>query len=159
MLRYLVILFLLSQTSVAIAAENGELQRLQSVLATLNQELQATYHQFEMVTQARGVNQEWLCGLPPALDDRSYDEIIRARDRAEQLDTQLSEQMYRLLAKARDIEAQKGPLLERVYQLISDSESASSLALPEQPGGLTGPETGYGGYGGRPAHPPAVTSE
>jgi chromosome segregation ATPase len=104
-------------------SRDKELKRLQSILVTLNQELEATYHQFQMIQEARRGIVQSMFDPRPGLDPRSYDEMVRDRERALAQEKELSDQMNRLLDKARTIEAKMNPILERVYQLIPDSES------------------------------------
>jgi hypothetical protein len=114
-------------------ASDAELRRLQSILATLNQELTATYQQFQMADQARHAVLQSLYAPRPGLDTRSYDQLTDDREQATQQERALTEQMNRLLTKAQEIEKQMSPVLERVYQLIPNSAESTSLPSPPPP--------------------------
>ena len=104
-------------------AKDKELKRLQSILVTLNQELEATYHQFQMIQEARRGIVQSMFDPRPGLDPRSYDELVKERERAVEQERELSNQMNQLLDKARAIETKMNPILDRVYQLIPDPGS------------------------------------
>lgn len=112
-----------------------ELKRLQSILGTLNQELEATYRQFQMVQEARRGIVQSMFDARPGLDPRSYDEMVKDRDQALAQEKELSGQMNRLLDKAKEIESRMNPVLDRIYQLIPDSGSGyqSGTQLPAKP--------------------------
>lgn len=107
---------------------DAELKRLQSVLATLNQELESTYGQFQMVQEAQraAIQQEYLAGPRPGFDNRNYDDIINAQAEARDREQELTRQMDQLLDRARDIEAQKQPILQRLYELLRSSPSTAT---------------------------------
>lgn len=133
MTKRLFVLGLLCLFSAVAAADDAELRRLQSILATLNQQLEATYRQFQMVQQARRDVMQVLYAPRPGLDPRSYEEITESQAQAMRQEKELTEQMHRLLAKAREIEGQMNPVLERIYQLIpATAEAAPSPGLPPQ---------------------------
>lgn len=111
-------------------ANDAELRRLQTILATLDQQLSATYQQFQMVEQARRAVVQSLNAARPGLDPRSYDQMIKDRAQAAQQERALTEQMNRLLAKAEEIENHRNPLLDRVYQLLPLSESTQPQVTP-----------------------------
>ena len=113
-----------------VLADDVELRRIQSILATLNQQLTATYQQFQMVEQARRSVLQSLYAPRPGLDPRSYDELAEDRAQAARQESALSEQMNRLLAKAQEIQTQINPLLDRVYQLIPAPETAPQSTTP-----------------------------
>ena len=110
------------------AANDAELRRLQTILTTLDQQLSATYQQFQMVEQARRAVVQSLNAARPGLDPRSYDQMVKDRAQAAQQERSLTEQMNRLLAKAEEIENHRNPLLDRVYQLLPLSESTQPQA-------------------------------
>lgn len=111
-------------------ADDVELKRLQTILTTLDQQLTATYQQFQMVEQARRAVVQSQTAARPGLDPRGYDQMVKERAQAVQQERTLTEQMNRLLAKAQEIENQRNPLLERVYQLIPAPGAASLPAVP-----------------------------
>lgn len=124
-MRLRAVLFgLLALISFSAIADDAELRRLQSILATLNQQLTATYQQFQMVEQARRSVLQAQNAPHPGLDPRSYDQQAEERDQAAQQEKSLSEQMNRLLAKAQEIEKQMNPILERIYQMIPAAVAA-----------------------------------
>jgi sulfite reductase alpha subunit-like flavoprotein len=131
------LLVLLSTQAVA---DDAELRRLQSILATFNQELTATYQQFQMVEQARRAVLQSLDAPRPGLDPRSYDQVAEDRAQAVLQEKALTEQMNRLLAKAQEIENQMHPVLDRVYQLIP-APGATQTAPPLTPQESTKPFT------------------
>jgi predicted nucleic acid-binding Zn-ribbon protein len=120
-------------SAAAVASDDAELRRLQSILATLNQQLEATYRQFQMVQQARRDVLQTIYFVRPGLDPRSYDEITEAQTQAMRQEKELTEQMHRLLAKAREIEAQMNPVLERIYQFIPASADTGQPAQSQAP--------------------------
>jgi len=107
-------------------ADDVELRRLQSILATLNQQLSATYQQFQMVEQARRAVLQSLYAPRPGLESRSYDQVAEDRAQAELQERALAEQMSRLITKAQEIETQMNPVLERIYELIPTSGSVQA---------------------------------
>lgn len=111
-------------------ADDVELKRLQTILTTLDQQLTATYQQFQMVEQARRAVVQSQTTARPGLDPRGYDQMVKERAQAAQQERTLTEQMNRLLAKAQEIENQRNPLLDRVYQLIPASATAPPPAVP-----------------------------
>jgi len=123
MRRALVFSLLVLLSSWAVA-EDGELRQLQAILSTLNQELTATYQQFQMVEQARRAVLQSIYASRPGLDPRSYDQMVEDRAQAVQQERELTDQMSRLLAKAQEIEKQMNPVLDRVYQLIPAAVNA-----------------------------------
>jgi len=130
-MRYLFILFsmaLMLSGQVGAADFDAESKRLQNTLVTLNQELAATYSQFQMVLEARraSIQQEALEGPRPGLDYRNYETIVAAQAEARERGQELTRQMDQLLAKVREIEAEKQPILQRVYELLRSSQSAAS---------------------------------
>ena len=129
MLRALIFGLLVLLSSHA-AANDAELRRLQTILTTLDQQLSATYQQFQMVEQARRAVVQSLNAARPGLDPRSYDQMVKDRAQAAQQERSLTEQMNRLLAKAEEIENHRNPLLDRVYQLLPLSESTQPQATP-----------------------------
>jgi sulfite reductase alpha subunit-like flavoprotein len=134
MSRALVFGLLVLLSTHAFAADDVELRRLQSILTTLNQQLSATYQQFQMVEQARRAVLQSLNAPQLGLDPRSYDQVAEDRTQAVLQERALAEQMNRLIAKAQEIEKQMNPVLDRIYQLIPASGSAPSAqqqAAPE----------------------------
>lgn len=140
-MRRVLLFGLLVLLSTHAMADNSELQRLQSILTTLNQQLTSTYQQFQMVEQARRAVLQSLNAPRPGLDPRSYDQLADDRAQAAQQERTLTEQMNRLLAKAQEIEKQISPLLNRVYQLIPAAVDKQSVPpAPAKPPNL--PEAG-----------------
>ncbi|TCV85931.1 hypothetical protein [Sulfurirhabdus autotrophica] len=123
------------------AAEiDNELKRLQNILTTLNQELEATYRQFQMIQEARRANaqQEISSGPRPGLDNRNYDDIIAAQNEARDRGKELSREMNQLLTKVKEIEVQKQPLLQRVYELVRTNSASNSELQPVEAPTTTG---------------------
>lgn len=136
-MRRVLLFGLLVLLSTHAMADNSELQRLQSILTTFNQQLTSTYQQFQMVEQARRAVLQSLNAPRPGLDPRSYDQLADDRAQAAQQERTLTEQMNRLLAKAQEIEKQISPLLNRVYQLIPAAVDKQSVPpTPAKPPGL-----------------------
>ena len=146
----LFIVMLVFQVHVHAAETDTELKRLQSVLATLNQELEATYRQFQMVQEARraSVQQELYAAPRPGLDNRNYDDIIAAQSEARERERALSMQMDQLLAKAREIEAQKQPTLQRIFELLHTTQRPVLEVLPAET------QRAVDGYTQTPVKPP-----
>lgn len=129
-MRYRFIMFIMTLMlagHVGAADFDTELKRLQSVLLILNQELAATYSQFQMVLEARraSIRQEELEGPRPGLDYRSYETIVAAQAEARERGQELTRQMDQLLAKAKGIEAEKQPILQRVHELLNSAQTAT----------------------------------
>jgi len=124
-----------------VLADDVELRRIQSILATLNQQLTATYQQFQMVEQARQTVLQTLYAPRPGLDPRSYDELAEDRAQAARQESALTEQMNRLLAKAQEIQTQINPLLDRVYQLIPAPGTTQPAPPPQTTPQSTTPST------------------
>lgn len=114
---------------------DAELKRLQSTLFTLNQELAATYSQFQMLMEARraSMQQGILDGPQPGLDYRDYETVVAAQAAARARSDELTRQMDQLLAKAREIDVEKQPILQRVYELLRTSQSAATEAHNAEP--------------------------
>lgn len=130
-MRYRFIVFAMTMLlagHIGAADFDAELKRLQSTLTTLNQELAATYSQFQMVLEARraSIQQEILEGPRPGLDYRNYDTIVAAQTEARERVQELAKQMDQLLAKVRTIEAEKQPILQRVYELLNSSSPTAT---------------------------------
>lgn len=137
----LFIMMLMLAGHISAADTDTELKRLQSALVTLNQELAATYSQFQMVLEARraSIQQEILEGPRPGLDIRNYETIVAAQAEARERGQELTRQMDQLLARVREIEAEKQPILQRVYELLKSSQAtAPEEHLPELPKADTG---------------------
>ena len=128
-MRRILVFGLLVLLSTGAVADGGELKEVQATLSALNQELTATYQQFQMVAQARRAVLESMYAPHQGLDPRSYDQVVEERAQAMQQERDLTDQMSRLLAKAREIEDQMNPVLDRLYQLIP----AAGNAPPSQP--------------------------
>jgi predicted nucleic acid-binding Zn-ribbon protein len=128
MLRRFLAVGLLCLCATQASADEAELRRLQSILSTLSQQLEVTYHQFQMVQEARRDVQKYLYTPRPGLDPRSYDELVQDQAQALRQQQDLTEQMNQLLTKAREIEAQMNPVLQRVYQEIPNTEKNATPA-------------------------------
>lgn len=145
MARRILVLCLFVLLSTSAAADDGELRELQAILSALNQELTATYQQFQMVEQARRAVLETIYAPHQGLDPRSYDQVVEERAQAVQQEKDLTDQMNRLLGKAQEIEDQMNPVLDRVYQLIPTAGSAPpTQPEPAKPSGA--PETSPAPY-------------
>lgn len=137
-MRYRFIVFVMTMLMaghVGAADFDAELKRLQSTLTTLNQELTATYSQFQMVLEARraSIQQEMLEGPRPGLDYRNYDAIVAAQAEARERGQELTRQMDQLLVKVRAIEAEKQPILQQVYELLRRSQTATTEGPAAEP--------------------------
>lgn len=131
----LFIMMLMLAGHISAADTDTELKRLQSALVTLNQEMSATYSQFQMVLEARraSIQQEMLEGPRPGLDYRNYEAIVAAQNEARERGRELAGQMDQLLARVKEIEAEKQPILQRVYELLRSSQNTAPEAHPTEP--------------------------
>jgi septal ring factor EnvC (AmiA/AmiB activator) len=140
MIRRVLVFGLLVLLSTGAVADGGELKEVQATLSALNQELTATYQQFQMVAQARRAVLESMSAPHQGLDPRSVDQVVEERAQAMQQERDLSDQMTRLLGKAREIEEQMKPVLDRLYQLIPTAGNVPP-PQPEPAKPVSAPET------------------
>jgi hypothetical protein len=106
------------------AARNAEAESVRAALAALTQEQQAVYQQFQMVQALRA-------GLSPPLPPGAaqsytppptppnYDDLVRSRERSEAQAAQYQAELERLLARYRELDQRKQPLLERLTELAA----------------------------------------
>jgi hypothetical protein len=99
--------------------QDDEIRRLQNILATLNQELIAQYEHFKAIQQAIRTNAETLTlkqqGKGPY--PLSVDEATAASASAMQRESALTSQLEGVMARIKQIDERKQPILERLYGL------------------------------------------
>ncbi|MFA6972216.1 MAG: hypothetical protein WC208_12550 [Gallionella sp.] len=123
MRRFILILsFLLCSFTAAAADNQTELQRLYSALNMLNQEQQATHQQFQMVQEMLRSNSKTLCAgqsnlMPSRGEVPNYDDVIAAQKSVIHREEGLYQQADQLFSKYGQLEEQKKPLQERIYNL------------------------------------------
>jgi len=145
MMRRVLVFSLLVLLSTGALADAAELKEVQAILAALNQELTATYQQFQMVEQARRAVLQSMYAPHQGLDSRSYDQVVDERAQAMQQERDLTDQMSRLLGKAQEIEDQMNPVLDRLYQLIPAAGNVPP-PQPEPPKPSSAPDTDMAPY-------------
>lgn len=124
-MRYLglALLFLMLQSGVTVAADNGaELQHLYSALNMLNQQQQAIYQQFQMVQELRRGSVPlygYGAPMPPQYmgPPPNYDDVVAAQNSAIQRDEDLSQKADQLVDKYNAIEEMKKPLQQKIYSM------------------------------------------
>ena len=101
----------------------AETRRLEAALGRIQQTQASLYQQFQMAQELRRAElargdpfapQPNVGIAPPPLD---YNEVQRLREAREQRIKDLSAELERLYARYQDLEAQKGPLLNRLGEL------------------------------------------
>jgi hypothetical protein len=124
--RALAILLLLAGSAHA-AGEEVELRRLQGILNVINQEMQAGYQQYQTIAEARrNAFQLQMFRDLRTPDIQNFEAVQEEQREAMRRDRELADQMSQTLARIRELEARKQPILQRIYQLIEDI----SVAVP-----------------------------
>ncbi|GEM_PF-1991938 len=109
---------MLVAASAAGAADDTELPRLNALLNTLNHEQQALAQQLQILQEMRRGNAQALCGgqlMPPGVMD--YADWVTARQGAARREDDFRTQTDELYARWRQLEADKRPVLQRLYEL------------------------------------------
>ena len=101
------------------AADETEAQALRAALATLTTEQQALYQQFQMVQALRLNEQRFAFDAygPPSGPPRNYDDVVREQQAAADRADAYQADMDDLYERYRELERQKGPLLQRLREL------------------------------------------
>jgi len=133
--------------SVGARAEDAELKRLQTMLAVINQEIQAAYEQYQIVIQTRrkaleGETEEYVY----APDIQDFEEVKQRQREAKRRDRELTDQMDRILANIKELEARKQPVLNRIYELLQERAAPASEAVQPTPPASIAPPRPVGGY-------------
>jgi len=133
--------------SVGVRADDTELKRLQTMLAVINQEIQAAYEQYQIVIQTRrkalqGETEEYVY----APDIQDFEEVKQRQREAKRRDGELTDQMDRILANIKELEARKQPVLNRIYELLQERSAPASEAVQPTPPASTAPPRPTGGY-------------
>jgi hypothetical protein len=105
-------------------ARNAEAEAVRAALAALTQEQQTVYQQFQMVQALRAGQQQPLPAgavqsYTPPPTPPSYDDLVRSRERYDAQQSQYQAELERLLARYRELEQRKQPLLERLTELAA----------------------------------------
>lgn len=100
---------------------DAQMRRVETALGRIAQEQQSVYQRFQMLQEMRRaeVNQSVQQGLsytPPATPP-NYDDVVRERSAREQRLQQYSDEIDRLYARYRELDAQKQPLLDALSEL------------------------------------------
>lgn len=125
------LLFASAPTTAQMRNPDVSLNRMQTVLSVLNQELSATYEQIKTLQAARAAND---CsslgaqGYPPALT--TEDEVAAAKRKTIAREQEIQTQMDAAFSRIKDIEAQKQPILRRLRDYL-DAERATESAKPK----------------------------
>ena len=124
---------LLAGTAFA-ANEEDEIRRLQGVLSVVNQEIQAGYQQYQMVLQLRRETIQILMFGAVAIPDPVNFEAAREEQRKlVRRDDELRSQLDQILARIRELEARKQPLIDRLYELATAARAPAPAAVRERP--------------------------
>jgi hypothetical protein len=111
-----------AQTNIAAPSPaDAQIRRIELALNRLSLEQQSLYQQFQMLQEMRrGEMQHQYDATqsytPPATPP-NYDDIVRERSAREQRIRQYGDELDRLYARYRDLDAQKQPLLDALSQL------------------------------------------
>lgn len=126
-LRWALAILLLLAGAAQGAGEDAELRRLQGILGVINQEIQAAYQQYQTIAEARrNAFQLQLFRDLRTPDVQNFELVQEEQREAMRRDRELGEQMNQTLARIRELEARKQPILQRIYQLIEEV----SVAVP-----------------------------
>jgi hypothetical protein len=119
--RFIGILLLLAVSTVAFAADNTEIRRLQELLSVLNQQQQSVYQQFQMLQELRRSNSENSYTQPHTLQYLSgflnYDDVVAAHNHAARREDEMRSRQGELYERFNEIEAAKKGVLDRLYEL------------------------------------------
>ena len=119
-MRRLLAMVLLVWMGGASAGNDSELQRLTTLLNTLNHEQQALVQQLQILQEMRRSNTQALCGgqiMPPGVVD--YADWVAAQRSAARREDDFREQTDQLYARWKELEADKRPVLQRIYELAT----------------------------------------
>jgi hypothetical protein len=122
MMRW-VALFVLAVCSSVHAADDSELQRLNTLLNVLNQEQQALVQQLTITQDMRRSNTQMLCNgqlMPPGVMD--YDDWVAAQRDSMRREDALRNQIDQIYARWNELETSKRPVLQRIYELASPKQ-------------------------------------
>lgn len=100
---------------------DAQLRRVEAALSRISQEQQSVYQRFQMLQEMRRaelqqVYQQGQTYTPPATPP-NYEDLVREKNAHEQRLQQYSEEIDRLYARYRELDAQKQPLLEALSEL------------------------------------------
>lgn len=118
-----IVFFLLGLSGSVYAANESELQRLNTLLNVLNQEQQALVQQLEITQDMRRSNTQMLCSgqlMQPGVMD--YTDWVAAQRDSVRREDELRSKIDQLYARWSELETSKRPVLQRLYE----------LALPKQ---------------------------
>ena len=114
-----------SGLSLADPATDAEIRRLEGQLNLLQQEQQSVYQQFQMIQELRRADIEaqypqviqnspdYAMGNPPP----NYDDVVRQKTERDNRIKQYTEDLNRMYARYREIEAEKRVVLEQLNTL------------------------------------------
>ncbi|HSD61830.1 MAG TPA: hypothetical protein VLC55_13340 [Burkholderiales bacterium] len=115
------------------ADEDVEIRRLQGVLGAINQEIQAEFQHYQMVLQARRETMQILMyGALATPDPVNFEAVKEEQRKLLRRDDELRSQLDQILARIRDLEARKQPLIDRLYELAATARAAAPAAVPER---------------------------
>jgi len=115
------------------AADDTELRRLQTLLGVINQEIQASYQQYRMASEARGqALQTQMKDYLISPDIQDFEEVQRQQREARRRDQEMTDQMDRILAQIRELDTQKKLILDRIYEILRER-----AAQPPEPAQTT----------------------
>lgn len=100
---------------------DAQLRRVETALNRIAQEQQSVYQRFQMLQQMRQaelqqLNQDAYSHTPPATPP-NYDDVVRERSARELRLQQYGEEIDRLYARYRELDARKQPLLDALSEL------------------------------------------
>jgi hypothetical protein len=122
MARSLLAAVLAAASLLAHAQADDELHRLRETLATIQQEQQSVYQQFQMVQGLRASDTPppgapgALVYTPPATPPR-FEDLARERAAFEARQARYRDELDRLYARFRELEERKRPLVERIGEI------------------------------------------
>ena len=127
----MVLLTLAVQRPVLAEEPEAELRRLQTILNTLNQELQAEYQHIRTLQDALRSNSVVpLLSQGRSPDVVAYEEVAGQERTALSREAALNAQLDVVYSRVKQIEADKQPILDRLRELI---KTAPAPAPKEQP--------------------------
>lgn len=128
----LLLQFLLAGTAFA-ADEDVEIRRLQGVLSVINQEIQAEFQQYQMVLQVRRETMQILMyGALAVPDPVNFEAVKEEQRKLVRRDDELRGQLDQILAKIRELEARKQPLIDRLLELAAAARAAAPATATER---------------------------
>jgi predicted RNase H-like nuclease (RuvC/YqgF family) len=127
----MVLLTLSIQRPVLAEAPEVELKRLQTILNTLNQELQAEYQHIRSLQEALRSNAQFpLLSQGRSPDVVAYEEVAGQERTALRREAALNAQLDVVYARVKQIEADKQPILDRLRDLIKTAPTPAPQELP-----------------------------